>query len=147
MPTKIEGPLRSKIVNKGQEFGTTTGRERNPGWLDLAAIKKACIVNGVTDIAVTKMDVLSNLGDLKICKNYKINGKINEYPANDAERIAKCKPVYSNLKGWKEDITKVRDFDKLPKEAINYIREIEKVTNVPVSFISVGPNRGEAIYA
>ena len=147
MPTKIEGNLRSKIIKNGQEFGTTTGRERDPGWLDLAAIKKACIVNGVTDIAVTKMDVLSNLGDLKICTKYEINGKNSEYPSGDADQMAKCHPIYAELKGWSEDITKIRNFDKLPKEAVNYIKEIEKHTNVHVSFISVGPNRGEVIYA
>lgn len=147
MPTKIEGALRSKIIEKGHEYGTTTGRERDPGWLDLAAIKKACRVNGITDLAVTKMDVLSGLGDLKICTKYQVDGKEADYPAGDADRMSKCRPVYSNLGGWDEDITKVRDFDKLPKEAINYIRQIEKVTDVPVSFISVGPERGEVIYA
>lgn len=146
MPTKIEGTLRSKIIEKGQEFGTTTGRERDPGWLDLAAIKKACAVNGVTDIAVTKMDVLSGVGDLKICTKYTIGGKESDYPSNDADQMAKCRPIYQELKGWSEDLTKIRDFEKLPQESKNYIKEIEKYTNVPVSFISVGPERGQVIY-
>lgn len=146
MPTFIKGEQREKIIETGQEIGTTSGRVRDPGWLDLVLIKAACQNNRVTHLALTKLDVLSGFKSIKLCIGYKLGGKTVEYVSGDADFLAKVTPVYIELAGWSEDISKIRDFDKLPQNAKAYIRKIEQVTNVPVSFIGVGPERSEVIY-
>lgn len=143
MPTKIEGPEKQKIVEVGNEIGTTSGRTRDPGWLDLVLLKYAVNVNKVTEIALTKLDVLSGFDRIKLCIGYK-NGW---YPSGDAQSLEKCQPVYETLPGWDENISAVRDFNELPKNAQNYIKRIEKIVSVKVSFIGVGPRREEIIYA
>ncbi len=147
MPTKISTQEKDIIIEKGHEIGTTSGRTREPGWLDLVLLKAAIEVNGVTNLAITKLDIFSDFKEIKICTGYKINGKEVEYLSGDAEFLAKCQPVYKIVKGWSEDITKIRQFKDLPKNAQTLIGEIEKFTNVPASFIGVGPQREEAIYA
>jgi len=147
MPTAISGPERDIIIEKGHEVGTTSGRTRDPGWLDLALLKYAVQVNLVNQIAVTKLDVLSGFTKVNLCIGYKINGKDTWYKSGDAQELKKCEPVYKIMPGWKEDISKVRQFKKLPKNAQNYIKEIEAYTGVKVTFIGVGPKREEVIYA
>ena len=146
MPTKIKGKDADFLIEKGNEYGTTTGRRRDVGWLDLVLIKAAANFNKATGLAITKLDVLTGLGKIKICKAYKINGKKVDYLSGDAKFLTKCQPVYEELPGWSQDITKVRNFSKLPKNARSYINQIEKSIKVPVKFISVGPGRGEVIY-
>ena len=147
MPTTIQSEKIAKtIIKKGNEVGATTGRVRRPGWLDLALVKFCVETNGLNNLAITKLDILSGLEKIKICTGYKVSGKKTKYPAHDSETFAKCKPVYKNLPGWQEDITKVRNFKDLPQNAQKFIHEIEKFCNVPVKFISVGPKRGQVIY-
>ena len=146
MPTKITGEVGRKIVDVGREVGTTTGRERAVGWLDLVLIKEAARANKLTALAVTKLDVLTNISKLKLCISYDLNGKSMDYIGHDAEFLSKVRPVYEDVGGWAEDISSIRSFTDLPKNAQNYIRVIEKITKVPVKFISVGPKRGEVIY-
>ena len=146
MPTKIDGRTRQIIIEKGHEIGTTSGRIRDPGWLDLAAIQAAAKLNKITALAITKLDVLTGFKKIKVCTSYKINDKTVEYLSGDAQFLAKCQPVYKEVDGWREDLSKIRQFKKLPKNAQNYIKIIEKLVDVPVKFISVGPNRGEVIY-
>jgi len=146
MPTKITGEVGRKIVDVGREVGTTTGRERAVGWLDLVLIKEAARANKLTALAVTKLDVLTNISKLKLCISYDLNGKSMDYIGHDAEFLSKVRPVYEDVGGWAEDISSLRSFADLPKNAQNYIRVIEKITKVPVKFISVGPKRGEIIY-
>jgi len=146
MPTKITGEVGRKIVDVGREVGTTTGRERAVGWLDLVLIKEAARANKLTALAVTKLDVLTNISKLKLCISYDLNGKSMDYIGHDAEFLSKVRPVYEEVGGWAEDISSIRSFTDLPKNAQNYIRVIEKITKVPVKFISVGPKRGEVIY-
>ena len=146
MPTKITGEVGRKIVDVGREVGTTTGRERAVGWLDLVLIKEAARANKLTALAVTKLDVLTNISKLKLCISYELNGKSKDYIGHDAEFLSKVRPVYEEVGGWAEDISSIRSFTDLPKNAQNYIRVIEKITKVPVKFISVGPKRGEVIY-
>ena len=145
-PTKLDGEKRQIIIEKGQEIGTTSGRTRDPGWLDLVIIRAAAEFNKLTALAITKLDVLTGLKKIKICTAYKINGKKVDYLSGDAKFLTKCQPVYEELPGWSQDITKVRNFSKLPKNARSYINQIEKSIKVPVKFISVGPGRGEVIY-
>ncbi|HLA04028.1 MAG TPA: adenylosuccinate synthase [Patescibacteria group bacterium] len=146
MPTKITGEVGRKIVDVGREVGTTTGRERAVGWLDSVLIKEAARANKLTALAVTKLDVLTNISKLKLCISYDLNGKSMDYIGHDAEFLSKVRPVYEDVGGWAEDISSIRSFTDLPKNAQNYIRVIEKITKVPVKFISVGPKRGEVIY-
>lgn len=146
MPTKIDGEVARKIVDVGKEIGTTTGRIRSVGWLDLVLIKEAARSNKLTALAVTKLDVLSKIAKLKLCVSYKLNGKSTDYIGHDAELLSNVKPVYQEFDGWEQDISHVRSFADLPQNAKIYIRRIEEFTKVPVKFISVGPKRGEAIY-
>lgn len=146
MPTKIKGPEAKKIIETGQEIGTTSGRTRDPGWLDMAAIQYAVNVNQVTSLAITKLDIFSGFEKIKLCIAYKLKGKETWYPSADAQSLEECEPVYKTLSGWKEDISKIREFKNLPKNAQNYVREIENYAGVKVSFIGVGPSREEVIY-
>lgn len=146
MPTKINTEERKQIIQKGQEVGTTSGRVRDPGWLDLMLLKTACENNRVTKLAITKLDVLTGIKKIKLCVGYKIQNKTVNYISGDAEFIENVKPSYEELDGWTEDISKVRSFEKLPKNAQKYIKRIESFTNVKVNFIGVGPQRSEAIY-
>lgn len=147
MPTKIETQEKDIIIEKGAEVGTTSGRVRDPGWLDLVLLKAAVDANRVTSLAITKLDVLSRFKNLKLCVGYRQNGQRVGYISGDADYLASCMPVYKILPGWQEEISEVRTFDKLPKNAKNYIKIIEKFTGIPVNFIGVGPERTEVIYA
>lgn len=146
MPTKMQGRERDIIIERGGEIGTTSGRIRDPGWLDLVLVKTAIQANKVNHLAITKIDVLSGFKNIKICVGYKIDGKAVDYVSGDATFLSRCKPVYETLPGWQEDISQARDFKKLPPNAQNYIRRIEKFVGVPINFIGVGPERGQVIY-
>ncbi len=131
------------LRKQGFEFGATTGRPRRCGWLDIPALKYAIMLNGVTKLIVTKSDVLSGFDVVKVCTAYKIDGIITEQIPFDTEQ--KVDPVYTELKGWKQNICPTRSFDELPIELKDYILFIEKQTGVPVSIISVGPDREQTI--
>lgn len=146
MPTKIESEEADIIVKNGKEIGTTTGRRRDPGWLDLVLIKEAVDVNKLSCLAVTKLDILSGFQTIKVCVEYQINGESVGYFGHDADYLTLCHPVYEELPGWQEDISNVRKFENLPKNAQNFIKRIVKYVKVPVKFISVGPQRGQVIY-
>ena len=143
-PTELNDETGASLRNIGHEFGSTTGRPRRCGWLDLQAMKYSIMINGVTKLFMTKADVLSGFKTIKICTSYKIDGKIcQELPFNNDSII---EPVYTELKGWEEKITGNREFDKLPDALKNYIEFIEKQTGVPVTMVSVGPDREETIF-
>lgn len=148
MPTKITGEIADTIVASGQEVGTTTGRVREPGWLDLVLLKEAAEANGINMLAVTKLDVLTGLKKIKIATKYKNkkNGKIAGEVSIDAGSIQNYQPLYKELDGWKEDIRNKRTFESLPKDAKAFVKTIEEELEIPVKFISVGPKRGEVIY-
>jgi len=146
LPTELNGKIKKEIIEKGHEYGTTTGRERRPGWLDLVLIKAARDDNKLTSLALSKLDVLSGLSEIKICIAYKKANKFFEYQSGDADYLTDCQPVYESLLGWSEDISGIRRFQLLPKNAQKFVKFIEKKIEVPVNFISVGPARGDAIY-
>ena len=146
LPTELNGKIKKEIIEKGHEYGTTTGRERRPGWLDLVLIKAARDDNKLTSLALSKLDVLSGLSEIKVCIAYKKANKLFGYQSGDAEYLADCQPVYELLPGWSEDISGIRKFQSLPKNAQKFVKFIEKKIEVPVNFISVGPARGDAIY-
>lgn len=147
-----EGPFPTELFDKdgdelrkeGAEFGTTTGRARRCGWFDAELVKFACELNGYTSIAITKLDVLDTFKTLSICTGYTYKGKPVRYYDGDADFLQEIKPVYKTLPGWQESTKGLTVFEKLPKEAQRYIKEIEKLVGVKASLISTGPER-EAI--
>lgn len=147
MPTKIQTKERDILIERGAEVGTTSGRIRDPGWLDLVLTKAAVDANRVTSLAITKLDVLSGFKNIKVCIGYKMGGKNVGYLSGDSDYLAKCQPVYKTLPGWSQDLSSIRQFKDLPQTAQNYIKTIEKYVGVPIEFISIGPQRGEVIYA
>ncbi len=143
-PTELHEQTGSKLRDTGKEFGSTTGRPRRCGWLDLPALKYSIMINGVTKLLMTKADVLSGFDTIQVCTSYKIDGKVcNEIPINTNAEI---EPVYTSLKGWNDDISSIREFSKLPSSLKDYIIFIEKQTGVPVTMVSVGPDRKETIF-
>lgn len=134
------------IQKQGHEFGATTGRPRRCGWLDLLVVKHAAMLNGLTDIVLTKIDVLTGLDTLKVCVGYEIEGIVYDYIPSDPMNVSKAKPIYKEFKGWKEDISKISSYDQLPKACLDYVHFIESFTGVRVSMISVGPDRCNNIY-
>ena len=145
MPTEMEEPVHSRTRQEGGEYGATTGRPRRCGWLDMVALKYVCEINGMTDIILTKLDVLSIFDKIKVCTAYMYKGKKISGFMSDSSELSKCTPVYKTLTGWKTDITKARKYSDLPKEAKDYIRFIEKETGVKVSIVSVGPDREQIL--
>ena len=145
LPTELNDKQADYIRKKGIEYGTTTGRPRRIGWLDLEAVKFACQVNGLNKIALTKVDVLSGLKEIKICTGYKYKGKLITYSQCGYLELAKLKPVYKTFKGWKEEIKGITKFKDLPKNCKKYISFIEKFLGVTIKIVSTGPERGETI--
>lgn len=145
--TELTDDMGKCIQNIGREFGTTTGRARRCGWFDAVVAKYSVLVNGLTDMALTKLDVLDDFDEIKICTAYKDrrNGKIYyNYPTN-IYLHRYLEPVYETVPGWKTDISSVKTFDNLPVNAQKYIKKIEEIIEIPVSIISVGANREETI--
>jgi adenylosuccinate synthase len=144
-PTELHDETGETLRKAGREFGTTTGRPRRCGWFDAELIKFAAEISGFTGIAITKLDVLDDFDELKICTGYTLNGKTVRYYDGDAEFLTKIVPVYKTMKGWKSSTRGTTKFEKLPPRAQQYVREIEKLVGVPVLYISTGPDRKEII--
>jgi len=144
-PSELLDETGDRIQKKGTEFGATTGRKRRCGWLDAVMLQNAVRLNGLTGLAITKLDVLCGFKSLKICTGYEYMGKtINDFPS-DLKILATCKPIYETLPGWSEDISTIRKIDDLPKNTKNYLRRIEDLTETPISLVSLGPGRNETI--
>ncbi|WP_455537703.1 adenylosuccinate synthase [Terrisporobacter sp.] len=143
--TELFDETGDKIRIQGHEFGTVTGRARRCGWFDAVIVKYAARVNGLTSISFMLLDVLTGFDKIKICTAYKMGDEIvNNFPAS-LEDLAKCEPIYEELDGWSEDITKVEKFEDLPENAKKYIARIEELIGVNIDLISVGPNRNQTI--
>ena len=145
MPTELNDDIASYIREKGHEYGTTTGRARRVGWLDLVLIKHAKTSGGLSGLAVTLLDVLSNIDTLKVCVAYELDGKVIDYIPSLVNDFGRVNPVYVELKGFKEDITGVKSFEELPLAAQQYIKFIEDQTGIKVVIFSVGPDRNQTI--
>jgi adenylosuccinate synthase len=145
MPTELNDDIASYIREKGHEYGTTTGRARRVGWLDLVLIKHAKTSGGLSGLAVTLLDVLSNIDTLKVCVAYELDGKVIDYIPSLVNDFGRVTPVYVELKGFKEDITGVKSFEELPLAAQQYIKFIEDQTGIKVVIFSVGPDRNQTI--
>jgi adenylosuccinate synthase len=144
-PTEIRDSLGEKIREKGGEYGATTGRPRRCGWLDMVILKHSARINGLTGLAVTKLDILDGLDFLKICTAYRYKGKTYEEFPKESNIFSECDPVYEEMQGWEESTQGISDFDKLPKAAKNYIKKIEKILRIKVHIISTGQQRDEII--
>ena len=145
-PTELHDETGEELRKIGNEFGSTTGRPRRCGWIDLVALQFACMINGVTQIIMTKADILDSLHELKVCTGYKINGKdVNHIPFQ-MNKID-IEPVYKAFAGWKTDITGITDFEAMPAEMKNYINYLNEFLGVPVKYISNGPGRDQLVVA
>ena len=143
--TEQENEIGDYLIEKGAEFGVVTGRRRRCGWLDLISLKYSVRVNTLTELFITKLDVLSGLDEIKLCIGYK-NGDevIADYPYQQSI-LYNAQPVYETFKGWEEDITSIKNFEELPENAKKYINAIEDYIEIPITFISVGPERNQNI--
>jgi adenylosuccinate synthase len=144
LPTEIHD-VESEVYKKFGETAATTGRTRRVGWLDLEIVRTAVQLSGVTELCLTKLDVLSGLDEIQVCMGYKLNGKDVRYADVDAYGLNEVELVYRKVKGWKEDISKARSFDELPAQAKDYVKMIEEATGAPVKWIGVGPEREATI--
>lgn len=140
-PTELFDEVGNFMQEQGGEYGATTGRRRRCGWLDLVVLRESVRLNGPTELAITKLDVLSGLKELKICTGYKYNDEIVNYPPQEQNGMANVEPVYEILPGWDEDITKAKSWDDLPLNAKKYLERIQELTGVTVGLVSVGPDR------
>ncbi len=143
--TEQKNEIGDYLIEKGQEFGVVTGRRRRCGWLDLVSLKYSVRINSLSELFITKLDVLSGLEEIKLATSYKHGGKIfNEYPYEQKIQY-EGEPVYITLPGWNEDISNIKEFFDLPLNAQNYLKKIEEFIGVPITFISVGPERNQNI--
>jgi adenylosuccinate synthase len=145
LPTELLDKKGQHLQQKGHEFGTTTSRPRRCGWLDLVVVKHSCMISGITQLAITKLDVLDGLDEVRICVKYKLNGKEMDYFPAKIEDVEKCKPIYKEFKGWGKIDKNSSSFSDLPKEAQDYLKFIEKEVGVKISIVSIGPGRKETI--
>ena len=145
-PTELLDETGEQLRKTGNEFGSTTGRPRRCGWIDLVALQFACMINGVTQIIMTKADILDELEELKVCNSYSINGKEVNYIPFQMNKVD-IEPVYKSFAGWQKDITAITEFDALPAEMKTYIDYLNKFLGVPVKYISNGPGREQLVVA
>jgi adenylosuccinate synthase len=144
-PTELDDEVGTRLREVGQEFGSTTGRPRRCGWLDLAALRRAVRLNGLTGLALTKIDVLRGLRKIKVCVGYMVGGEQRDEMPVEADELAIAKPVYEELDGWDADLRGVRDAEDLPAATRRYMRRVEALAGVDVCLLSVGPSRAETI--
>jgi adenylosuccinate synthase len=144
-PTELHGTEGEVLRRAGHEFGATTGRPRRCGWFDVPAVRYAHMINGFTGLAVTKLDVLSGLGDVHICVEYELDGRRLQRADADAITLERVRPVYEVLPGWDEDLTGARSLADLPKSTRRFLERLSKLCEVPIDVVSVGPGRDQTL--
>ena len=140
-----EGSPGYQMSTVGKEFGTVTKRKRRCGWFDAAALKRSAMVNGLSGLCITKLDVLDGIEELKICTGYNLNGEILDTLPLGADDVSKCVPQYISMPGWSDSTFRIKSWDGLPQNAQNYLLKLEEITEVPVHIVSTGPERDETI--
>jgi len=148
-----EGPFPSELLDEvgdtlrkaGNEFGSTTGRPRRCGWFDAVALREAVRLNGLTGLAITKLDVLNDFDAIKVCTGYSYQGQLLENFPRDPDVLRDCHPVYEQFEGWKSDLSPAQSYDQLPAAAKNYLKKLEELSGCPIVLISVGPRRDQTI--
>ena len=143
-PTELDNEVGEELRRIGHEFGATTGRPRRCGWIDLPALKYAIMLNGVTELVMTKADVLSGFEKIYACTHYIYNGETIDYMPFDIVSVT-ATPVYKEIDGWKEDLTQIREINEIPEKLMAYIKYLEKELGVPVKYLSVGPDRKQTL--
>ena len=144
-PTELQGDLGEHLGDRGAEFGTTTGRRRRCGWFDGVVVRYAVRINGFDCLAITKLDVLDRLEEIKVCVAYKLDGKTcYDFPTN-ASQFARCEPIYETLLGWQESSANCRTLEDLPEKALNYLKFLAELMEVPIAIISIGAKREQTI--
>jgi len=144
LPTE-DRQLTEALHNLGREFGATTGRKRRCGWFDAVATRYAAMINGIDELAITNLDGLDHVDQIRICVAYRLNGKRLDVPPCDATQLANCEPIYEEVRGWNTSTHSARKTSQLPSQARDYVKYISKLTGAKLSIISVGPARGETI--
>jgi adenylosuccinate synthase len=148
-PTELdwetEGTVGHHLSTVGQERGTVTGRARRCGWIDAAALKRSIIINGITGLCLTKLDVLDGLAEISMCVGYELDGKQIDILPLDADEIVACKPVYEVFPGWTESTFGITEWDQLPANARAYLKRVEEVIGAPIAMVSTGPDREHTI--
>ncbi|MFL6856975.1 MAG: adenylosuccinate synthase [Allosphingosinicella sp.] len=144
-PTELDDEIGQRLGERGREFGTVTGRKRRCGWFDAVLVRQSCAVAGITGIALTKLDVLDGLDEIRICTGYRLRGEtLSHFPAHAADQEA-VEPVYESIKGWPESTRGARSWAQLPSRAIKYIRRVEELIRTPVALVSTSPEREDTI--
>lgn len=144
-PTEQDNDIGNRLGEKGKEFGTVTGRKRRCGWFDATMVRQAVTVNGIHGIALTKLDVLDGLDELKICVGYKLNGKEIDYYPSSQQAQQVVEPIYETMEGWQDSTYGARTWGELPAAAVKYVRHIEELIGAPVSMLSTSPERDDTI--
>ncbi len=145
LPIDEPGTIGHLLSTVGQERGTVTGRARRCGWLDAAALKRSIIINGISGLCVTKLDVLDGLEEIKVCVGYELGGKRIDILPLDADDIAACRPVYDTFPGWKETTAGITQWDRLPLNARRYLQRVQECIGAPIDMVSTGPDREHTI--
>lgn len=145
MPTELHDNIGEWLTDKGNEYGTTTGRRRRCGWFDAVLVKRASIINSFTGLCLTKLDVLDGLDEVKVCVGYRFQGEMIAMPPADAEALATCEPIYEIFPGWQESTARIRSYDQLPENAKRYLKFIENYVETPIQMISTGPDREDIV--
>jgi len=144
-PTELHGEIGQALCNRGAEFGTTTGRRRRCGWFDAVIGRYAVRINGLDCLAITKLDVLDQLDEIKVCVAYEIDGeRCHDFPSN-ARRFARCRPIYETLPGWKQPTDHCRTLEDLPQQALDYLKFLAELMEVPIAIVSLGASRDQTI--
>ncbi|MFM7847495.1 MAG: adenylosuccinate synthase [Rubrivivax sp.] len=148
-PTELSieqpGSVGHHLSSVGQERGTVTGRARRCGWLDAAALRRAMIINGISGLCVTKLDVLDGLSEVRVCSGYRLDGRIVDILPLDADDIARCEPIYESFEGWTEPTVGLTRWDQLPTGARQYLQRVQEMIGVPIDMVSTGPDRDDTI--
>lgn len=145
-PTELEDEIGQKIRENGAEFGSTTGRSRRCGWLDLVALRYAIRINGISSLAIMKLDVLDDFDEIQLATHYEVDGVQTTEMPTSIDKLAKAKPVYKKFKGWNKKLTEMTSLEQLPKEVSDYVQFIGKEVACPIDVISVGPGREQTIW-
>ncbi len=144
-PTELDGEVGKLLCDRGAEFGTTTGRRRRCGWFDAVIGRYAVRINGLDCLAITKLDVLDTLEEIKVCVAYEIDGETCDHFPSNASHFANCKPIYKTLPGWQQPTTECRSLEDLPQQALDYLKFLAELMEVPIAIISLGASRDQTI--
>jgi adenylosuccinate synthase len=144
-PTELKDEIGQLLGDRGNEFGTNTGRRRRCGWFDAIMVRQAVKLNGIDGIALTKLDVLDGLSEIKVCVGYRLDGREIDYLPAGEQAQARVEPIYETIAGWKEPTARARSWAQLPAQAIKYVRRVEELVGCPVALLSTSPEREDTI--